>query len=441
MASRATSSGSADAPQRRVPGGLTADLPRRARAACSRRATPALRTSASSTRDAEEFSQRIGPSLDDALLVLCPSSSKRRWLAAHRHAHRCAARRARPLSRCKPKATDLLRAWIAHLALQLTAAPVRANVLLGSTPPCASADRRRSRTMLATCSSSTPAGCTEPLPLFPGLPDSTSPNASSASAVRSEPLHGARQTFERYESADEWTQLCLPRRGRSARRRIQALAERVWEPLFAAPGGGAMSVTAFDVADRAARTRASRSIEASAGTGKTYTLAGLFLRLIAEADLRVGSDPRHHLHRGRPPPSCATAFASLLRAARRDVRLAAPAIDPLLQALHPRYWPTAAVIRPRLERALRQFDDARDLHHPRLLPASAGGARVRERPALRRRAARRRRTRCCAKSPTTTGGSASIAAGPLRIGAFAMRAKLSGPASCRSCARASRGRR
>jgi UvrD/REP helicase N-terminal domain len=44
-------------------------------------------------------------------------------------------------------------------------------------------------------------------------------------------------------------------------------------------------------------------IEASAGTGKTFTIAGLFLRLILERNFSVSPSPR------RPPGNCATASA------------------------------------------------------------------------------------------------------------------------------------
>jgi exodeoxyribonuclease V beta subunit len=97
-------------------------------------------------------------------------------------------------------------------------------------------------------------------------------------------------------------------------------------------------------------------IEASAGTGKTYALCALFLRLIAEANLEVGS-------------ILVTTFTipatAELRERIRSLLLGAAAMfddgpgdHPLLKALHSRYTADAAEIRPRIGRALRQFDDA-----------------------------------------------------------------------------------
>lgn len=116
-----------------------------------------------------------------------------------------------------------------------------------------------------------------------------------------------------------------------------------------------MSVTSFDVATAPLELGVTQ-LEASAGTGKTYTLAGLFVRLIAEANLEVGSI----LVTTFTKPATAELRDRIRRLLRRAVAMfdSGPGDHPLLIALHPRYLAEAAVIRPRLERALRQFDDA-----------------------------------------------------------------------------------
>ena len=69
---------------------------------------------------------------------------------------------------------------------------------------------------------------------------------------------------------------------------FQQTARAVFEPLLtrADGGGGMKSVPVFQLAETELRTGTSL-VEASAGTGKTYTIAGLFLRLILEKNLSV----------------------------------------------------------------------------------------------------------------------------------------------------------
>ena len=116
-----------------------------------------------------------------------------------------------------------------------------------------------------------------------------------------------------------------------------------------------MSVTSFDVATAPLELGVTQ-LEASAGTGKTYTLAGLFVRLIAEENLEVGSI----LVTTFTKPATAELRDRIRRLLRGAVAMfdSGPGDHPLLCVLHPRYLAEAAVIRPRLERALRQFDDA-----------------------------------------------------------------------------------
>ena len=97
-------------------------------------------------------------------------------------------------------------------------------------------------------------------------------------------------------------------------------------------------------------------LEASAGTGKTYTLCALYLRLNAEAGLEVSSI--------LVTTFTIPATAELRERIRTLLRGAAamfvdgPGEHPLLTKLHPHYVTRAEEIRPRIERALRQFDDA-----------------------------------------------------------------------------------
>src|SRR5260221_14137397 len=111
----------------------------------------------------------------------------------------------------------------------------------------------------------------------------------------------------------------------------------------------------FDAATAALDEGITR-LEASAGTGKTYALSALHLRLIAEAGLEIGSI--------LVTTFTIPATAELRERIRGLLRGAAAMFDsgpgdhPLLAALHPRYAPRADEIRPRIERALRHFDDA-----------------------------------------------------------------------------------
>ena len=154
-------------------------------------------------------------------------------------------------------------------------------------------------------------------------------------------------------------------------------------------------------------------LEASAGTGKTYTIAALAARYVAEGTpLRRSccSSPS----RAWRPASCATACASgssapsgagaRRRRRRRPGRRRVPRCSPTAR----RTRSSARRDRPRARAGrLRRRDDR---HHPRLLP---GGAR-RPRRRRRRRAATRRSSRTSAtsstRSSTTSTSAASTAA-------------------------------
>jgi exodeoxyribonuclease V beta subunit len=146
---------------------------------------------------------------------------------------------------------------------------------------------------------------------------------------------------------------------------------------------GAVALLTPNVAPAALDTlrfplRGSRLIEASAGTGKTFTIAALYVRLVlghggAENALRAGADaarnPRRHLHRGgdagaarpHPPPS---------RAKRRPVFVSMPAIGSRVgrqrrgprtcctrcaQQYPPEQWPACA---RKLQLAAEAMDEA-----------------------------------------------------------------------------------
>ncbi|MGB8166930.1 MAG: hypothetical protein WCF18_05525, partial [Chthoniobacteraceae bacterium] len=128
--------------------------------------------------------------------------------------------------------TDLLGAWVAHLALQLSKAPVRVTTFhsLDATARFQPIDHAAQQ--LANLLQIYARGLTEPLPIFPatGL-DFTERQLGLTG--RSDPLHGARQTFEKYESSDAWTKLAFRGVEDPLGGEFTALATRIWEPLIA----------------------------------------------------------------------------------------------------------------------------------------------------------------------------------------------------------------
>ncbi len=116
-----------------------------------------------------------------------------------------------------------------------------------------------------------------------------------------------------------------------------------------------MTFTPFDVAAAPLESGITQ-LEASAGTGKTYTLAGLFLRLVAEEGLEVGAI----LVTTFTIPATAELRDRIRDLLRDAVTMfdEGPGTHPLLVALHPRYVAHAEEFRPRLVRALQRFDDA-----------------------------------------------------------------------------------
>ncbi|MEA3209280.1 MAG: exodeoxyribonuclease beta subunit [Chthoniobacter sp.] len=111
----------------------------------------------------------------------------------------------------------------------------------------------------------------------------------------------------------------------------------------------------FEVAE-APLTRGTTLIEASAGTGKTYTIAGLFLRLIVEENLRVGQI-LVTTYTEAATAELRDRIRKLLRAAL-EAWTRGQSDDPLLRALLERGSVAPEIARQRLERALRAFDEA-----------------------------------------------------------------------------------
>src|ERR1017187_2041422 len=120
-------------------------------------------------------------------------------------------------------------------------------------------------------------------------------------------------------------------------------------------GGGMKDVPVFQVAETELRRGASL-VEASAGTGKTFTIAGLFLRLILEKNLSVREilvvtytvaateELRHRIRQ-----TLAKALQAFTSGATDDA---------FLRALVTRHTDQRADLAARLDRALYGFDEA-----------------------------------------------------------------------------------
>jgi exodeoxyribonuclease V beta subunit len=132
-----------------------------------------------------------------------------------------------------------------------------------------------------------------------------------------------------------------------------------------------------------------RLIEANAGTGKTYTITTLYLRLLLERGLEVGQI--------LVVTYTNAATAELRRTVRERLVAMRDALgggggDATLAELAEgrRAGGTAARDARRLEAALYGSRRGGDLHHPRPLPARPAGARAWRAGGVRRRAHRRR---------------------------------------------------
>ena len=284
-----------------------------------------------------------------------------------------------------PKASDQLSLWIRHLVLHVARPRVR-RMAQRLARNDARSSSSRSRTPAATCDALAavyrrgPAAAPAVLPevgagVVQGdasearrraMPSGTGTTSSTARARR--PISSTR--WREVDPIDE---------------EFERLAELVMQPLVAPSVRGV-------ACDRAGRSRpldlravpleGLQVIEASAGTGKTQTITGLYLRLVLERDIPVEqilvvtytvAATEELRERIRDAAAC-----------RRWPRCAgAPSATSMAAEL------TAAVGRsrgrdpPASSRRCANFDHAAISHDPRLLPARAGGGRVRERPAVR----------------------------------------------------------
>ena len=133
----------------------------------------------------------------------------------------------------RQKATDLLHAWIGHLALQLTAAPVRTTTFFSLDATVRFQPIDHAAEQLGNLLQIYARGLSEPLPLFPsaGL-DFTERHLGLRG--HSDPLHAAWLTFEKFESADAWTQFAFRGVDDPLGGEFTALATSIWAPLIAA---------------------------------------------------------------------------------------------------------------------------------------------------------------------------------------------------------------
>ena len=125
-------------------------------------------------------------------------------------------------------------------------------------------------------------------------------------------------------------------------------------------------------------------VEASAGTGKTFAITTIFLRLLLERQIDVSKILVVTFTKA--------ATAELRDRIRRRIRDAldffrgaAAGDDETLTSLFEAAWAAGTVERDvrSLEQALQGFDEAADFHDPRFLSANAARKRVRERLSLR----------------------------------------------------------
>ena len=84
------------------------------------------------------------------------------------------------------------------------------------------------------------------------------------------------------ESEDVYFQLCFERKSLFEETDLEAnilkILRPVYEHQFAVGGGGGMKTEAFDLIDSA--ISGNNIIEASAGTGTTYSIEGLYVRIL-----------------------------------------------------------------------------------------------------------------------------------------------------------------
>jgi len=185
------------------------------------------------TREVELLLARLGPSLDAAPLDPLPvffEADGWRLIGSLADIRPDGLIRFRA---ARQKPTDQLRAWIAHLALQLTTAPTRVTTFHSLDATVRFAPLDDPTAPLTTLLQLYARGLVEPLPLFPaaGL-DFTERDLGLTG--RSDPLHAARTTFEKSESGDAWTRLAFRGVDDPLGGEFTALAPQIWQPLIAA---------------------------------------------------------------------------------------------------------------------------------------------------------------------------------------------------------------
>ena len=133
----------------------------------------------------------------------------------------------------KLKATDLLRTWIAHLALQLTDAPERTTTFhaLETTFRFRAIDdaATRLREILALYA----RGLSEALPLFPEAARDFAERDLGLRG-RNDPLAAARKIFAERDFLDAWTGLAFRDVADPLAGDFTTLARHIWQPLLAA---------------------------------------------------------------------------------------------------------------------------------------------------------------------------------------------------------------
>ena len=181
-----------------------------------------------------------------------------------------------------------------------------------------------------------------------------------------------------------------PRRARSATARTPGSAPSPCGSGSRCSSGASDELddpTPFDILGPLPADASTTVLEASAGTGKTYTVGALVARYVAEGVATLDRDARDHLRPGREPgaPRAGPRPAGRRRAGPRRPRLGRP----VRRAAHP---PASSddvpQRRKRITDALAGFDARHHRHHPPVLPAGAALARRRGRHRLARRAGR-----------------------------------------------------
>lgn len=131
------------------------------------------------------------------------------------------------------KATDQLRAWIAHLALQLSTSPAFNTTWHALDTSFRFAPLDNAPDVLTTLLDLYRRGLSAPLPFFPEAALDYAERAIGGSG-KLDPLVAARQTFEKKEAADAWTQLAFRGADDPLGGDFATIATQIWTPLFAA---------------------------------------------------------------------------------------------------------------------------------------------------------------------------------------------------------------